>query len=269
MAAALLVGAILFPAPTLAQSWSDPWADPEDRPPRVDLSGSFGVIAPTNWSNLVLLGSISSTTGVIEQVLSRELRVQADKAYSGALTYWEGRYGVRLQGEYSKSSLQITGAQPVSIKTWLYDVRGVIGMLEYKPSRIVFPYGFVGVGGITYDLAQVVSPPLTFMTQAPAISASRDSIIVGDGGRQFVLSEEELGVKTVFALSFGVGTDLRIPLGPGGVALRLEVSDHIAASPLELRISSFSALPGSDNRVQFGTVHHLTATAGFVVQIGR
>jgi hypothetical protein len=265
----LLAGALLFPAHTRAQSWPEPWADEEDRPPRVDLSASFGVLAPTNWSNLVLLGSISSATGVTEQVLSRQLRVQTDKAFSGALTYWEGRYGVRLQGEYSKSSLQITGAAPVNVKTWLYDVRGVIGMREYAPSRIVFPYGFVGVGGITYDLAQIVGPPLTFITQAPALPAARDLVVVGDGGRQFVLSEDELGVNTVFAFNFGVGTDLRVPLGPGGVALRLEVSDHMARSPLELRLSPLSGFAPSDDRVQFGAVHHLTATVGFVVQVGR
>ena len=269
-AAALLTGFMLLPARASAQHLPEPWADTEDQPPRVDLSGSFGVLVPTNWSTLVLLGSISSGSGVVEQILSRELRVEADKSYGGALTYWEGRYGLRFQGDYSKSSLRISGAAPIGIQTWLYDVRGVIGAMEYKPSRMILPYGFVGVGGITYDLAQAVSPPLTFITQAPALPSAPNVIIVGDRGRQFVLSEEELGVKTVFALTFGAGTDIRVPIGPGGIGLRLEVSDHWAASPLDVRVTELSSgVTAYDSRVDFGAVHHLSATVGFIVQVGR
>ncbi len=269
-AAALLAGFMLLPARASAQLLPDPWADSEDRPPRVDLSASFGVLVPTNWSTLVLLGSVSSGSGVVEQILARELRVEADQSYGGALTYWEGRYGLRFQGGYSKSALKISGAAPIGIKTWLYDVRGVIGALEYKPSRVVLPYGFVGVGGVTYDLAQTVTPPLTFITQAPALPSAPNTIIVGDRGRQFILSEEELGVKTVFALTFGAGTDIRVPIGPGGIGLRLEVSDHWTASPLDLRVTELtSGVTSYDSRVQFGAVHHLSATVGFILQIGR
>lgn len=271
LSAAVLLAATMLPGPASAQNWPQPWADPEDRPPRVDLSASFGVLAPTNWSTLVLLGSISSASGVVEQILSREIRVDADKAYGGALTYWEGRYGVRLQGGYSKSSLKISGASPVGIKTWLYDVRGVIGGREYEPDRIVLPYGFAGVGGITYSLAQTIGPPLTFITQAPVFATAPNVIVVvGGSGRQFVLSEDELGAKTVLALNFGAGLDLRLPIGPGGVGLRFEVSDHLAASPLHLHITELtSGVTSYDSRVDFGAVHHLSATAGVVVQIGR
>jgi hypothetical protein len=269
--AALVAGLTLLPTRSAAQTWPDPWADAEDRPPRIDLAAAVGVLAPTNWSHLVLLGSISSASGVVEQILARELRVDADTEYGGAFTYWEGRYGFRLQGAYSKSSLRISGASPIGIKTWLYDTRGVIGAVEYAPRRKVWPYGFVGVGGITYDLAQVVSPPLTFITQAPAQSIGQTVVVFGDRGRQFVLSEDELGVKTVFALNFGAGTDFRIPIGSAGIGLRVEATDHVARSPLELHISELSALgaAASDNGVRFGVVHHLSVTAGVVVQIGR
>jgi hypothetical protein len=267
--AAVLGGSILLPAGTSAQPLPQPWADPQDST-RVDLSGSVSLLSPTDWSDLVLLGSISSA-GVIEQILARELQVDAEKAYGGAVTYWEGRYGFRVQGGYSKSSLRVSSAPTVGIKTWLYDVRGVIGALDYRASRKVWPYGFVGFGGITYDLASTVSPPLTFITQAPAMTTGQTVIVVGDRGRQFLLSEDELDVQTVFAVNVGVGTDFRLPIGPGGVALRVELSDHIAPSPLGLRVSQ---LPGpgafiSDSRVRFGTVHHLSASVGFVVQIGR
>ena len=267
--AAVLGGLILLPARTSAQPLPQPWADPQDST-RVDLSGSVSLVSPTDWSDLVLLGSISSA-GVIEQILARELQVDAEKAYGGAVTYWEGRYGFRVQGGYSKSSLRVSSAPTVGIRTWLYDVRGVIGALDYRASRKVLPYGFVGFGGITYDLASTVSPPLTFITQAPAVTTGQTVIVVGDRGRQFLLSEDELDVKTVFAVNVGVGTDFRLPIGPGGVALRVELSDHIAPSPLGLRISQ---LPGpgafiSDSRVRFGAVHHLSASVGVVVQIGR
>jgi hypothetical protein len=261
---------MLLPAPASAQVLPEPWADARDWPPRVDLSASVGVLSPTDWSNLVLLGSVSAA-GVVEQILARELRVDADKAYGGAVTYWEGRYGFRVQGAYSKSSLRISGASPVGVKTWLYDVRGVIGALDYRPSRKVLPYGFVGFGGITYDLADTVSPPLTFITQAPAVPTGQSVIVLGDRGRQFILSEDELDAKTVFAVNFGVGTDFRLPIGPGGAALRLELSDHVAPSPLGLHISQVSAADGfiANSRVRFGAVHHLSASAGVVLQIGR
>ena len=68
-----------------------------------------------------------------------------------------------------------------------------------------------------------------------------------------------------------MGTDFRIPLGRGGVGLRVEISDHLSASPLGLRIEELSPVGTlrSDTGVRFRLVHHLSATAGLVVQIGR
>jgi len=266
-----------------AQNLPQPWADPEDRPPHADVSASAGVLMPTNWSSLVLLGSISSASGILEQVLSRELRVQTDKAYSGAVTYWEGRYGFRVQADYSRSSLKISSAplgtpsgqsgatMKVPVNTWLYDARGVIAFVEHEPGRKIWPYGFVGVGGITYDLGQTVAPPLTFVTIAAPQSGGPNTFIVRGDGRQFVLTEDELGAKTVLAFTFGVGTDLRVPLGPAGIGLRLEVADHVAQSPLDLSIRELTASGEtvSDDRVRFGLVHHLVASAGFVLHLGR
>jgi hypothetical protein len=281
---AAVVTLTLIPDSIIAQDWSQPWADPQDRPARVDLSGSAGFLMPTRWSSLVLLGSISSATGVIEQVLARDLRVEPDMEFDVAATYWRGRYGFRTQGGFSRSSLTI-GAAPssppqlatrgttsIDVDTWLYDVRGAIGFTEYAPSRRVWPYGFFGFGGITYNLKETVVPPLTFIEQSPARSDARGStIVVAGDGRQFLLSVDQLGIETVFAVTFGVGTDFRIPLGPGGVGLRLEASDRVASSPMGLRIREFSAIGAfaPDAGVRFGIVHHLSATAGIVVQIGR
>jgi hypothetical protein len=286
MVARLAYLALLLPSPVAAQQWGQPWADPDDRPARVDISASVGFLAPTDWSDLVLLGTISSATGVLEQVLVRDLRVNADEEFAGAVTYWRGRYGFRVQGGFSNSAVVIGGpltdafgppstadVLSIDVDTYMYDIRGAIGFLEYSPQRWVLPYGFFGMGGITYDLAQRVSPPLlTFVERSRTRpDGSRDVFIVEDDGREFLLAIDELGTETVFAFNFGVGADFRIPLGPAGVGLRLELSDHIASSPVGLRIADLrrSGLLASSTDASFGPVHHLRAAAGFVVQIGR
>jgi hypothetical protein len=265
---------LLLPGTAAAQDWSMPWSDPRDRPPRVDFNASAGLLVPTDWSDLVLLGSVSPASGVQEQVLVRDLRVEPGTVFSAAVTYWKSKYGFRVHAARSESSLLI-GDEPGSIDldTWLYDVRGAIGLIEYTPGRWVWPYAFFGFGGITYDLERTITPPLlTFIERGPIRSPGReDIVIVEDSGRQFLLAVDELGLETVFAFNFGVGTDLRIPFGPAGVGVRLEVSDHIAPSPLNLQIHELSSfgVPPSRTAVRFGAVHHLRAAVGLVLQVGR
>lgn len=281
----LLAGlTVLFPIPSFAQDWSQPWADPQDRPPRVDVSASVGYLAPTDWSDLVLLGSLSSTSGVLEQVLVRDLRVKSDRELGAAVTYWEGRYGLRVQGGFSSSSMAIggplvgassagDGAMSIDVDTWLYDVGGAIGFVEYSPDLWVWPYAFFGFGGVTYDLARRVSPPLlTFIErEPPGGGGRRDVVIVADDSREFLLAIDELDTETVFAFNFGVGTDFRIPLGPAGIGVRLELADHVTTSPVGLRIGELrrSNTLTSDTGVDFGPVHHFRAGVGFVLQFGR
>jgi hypothetical protein len=161
----------------------------------------------------------------------------------------------------------------VDVDTYLYDIRGAIGFTEYSPEQWVWPYGFFGFGGITYDLARRVTPPLlTFIEHTRTFpDGSPDVVVIEDDGREFLLSIDELGLETVFAFNVGVGTDFRIPIGPGGIGVRLELSDHIAASPVGLRISELrrSGLLTTDAGAGFGPVHHLRAAVGFVVQVGR
>lgn len=273
-----LTVALLLPTHVVGQDWTQPWADPMDRPPRVDVSATVGVVAPTDWSDLVVLGSLSSATGALEQVLVRDVRVEPGSTFGASATYWRARYGFRAQGTFSDSSLAFgssfdardEGLGSIDVDTWTYDVRGAVGLIEYAPNRIAWPYVFVGLGGITYDLSRTVSPPLLTFIDRPPPGGSRDTVIVEDNGRQFVVAVDELGLETVFAFNFGIGTDFRIPLGPGGIGLRLELSDHISPSPLTLRIRQLGAggVSGAD-AVRFGMVHHLRAAAGLVVQIGR
>ena len=285
---AFVVASTMRPATTAAQDWSQPWADPLDRPARVDISVSGGVLMPTRWSDLVLLGSGTPAAGVLEQVLTRDIHVEPDTEFTAAATYWRSRYGLRVRGGFSRSSVSIAAvplasvspstppahvggaASSVGIDTWLYDLGLSIGFLEYEPKRVVWPYGFFGVGGITYDLKQAIAPPLAFLEHPPSAPLA-DTIIVTDNGHQFLLTTNTLSTETVFAFNLGLGTDFRIPLKSGGVALRLEVADHIAGSPLAFRVeelSSFGTVP-IDTGSRYRLVHHLSATAGVVVQIGR
>ena len=267
--------AVLTAAST-AQTLPQPWADAEDLSGRVDITASIGVMAPTDWSDLVLLGSLSPSTGVLEQVLVRDVRVDPGTEVEGAVTYWRGRYGFRVQAGRAQSSVTIAGpadappASTIDMDTWSYDARGVIGLIDYTPRRWVWPYAFFGLGGITYDLDRAVSPSLlTFIERSR--TGVPGTIIVEDEPREFLLAVDELQTETVFALSVGIGTDIRVPLGAAGVGLRVEVSDQIARSPVGLRIGELrrSRPLAADTGVNFGAVHHFRATAGFVLHIGR
>jgi hypothetical protein len=56
----------------------------------------------------------------------------------------------------------------------------------------------------------------------------------------------------------------------GGLALRLEVADHLAPSPVAFRVETLSSgVASGDTGVRSRFVHHLSATAGIVVQFGR
>jgi hypothetical protein len=259
----------------------EPWADPYDYPGRVDISVSAGVGTATDWSDFVLLGSISSAFGIVEQVLVRDLRVQPDTQLGAAVTYWRGRYGVRVQASRAKSTLVVGGtlaAPPaalvadrsasIDIDTWSYDLRGVVNLIEYDRRGWIFPYAWVGMGGITYDLAQSVGPPLRFIDH-PRPIGPEELVVLDRRSREFLLSVDEVAQETVFAINVGIGTDVRLPLGPGGIGLRVEVSDHVAPSPVGLRITELGRNSLLTSGVGSHWVHHLRATAGFVVFIRR
>lgn len=273
----------LVPAFASAQGWDQPWSDPRDRPPRFDVSLTAGMAAPSDWSDLVLLGSVSSVAGAFEQVLVRDVRVEPDALFGGSFSYWRDRYGFRAGATLSRSSLTIGGtsldaANPgrdvlsANVNTWSYDVRGVISLIKYEPARPALPYVFFGFGGITYDLEHTITPPLLTFIQQPGNVVGEGGIIVhDDGDRQFLLAVDELGIETVPAFSFGFGSDFRVPFGGGALGLRVEISDHISPSPLRVRVRELNAFGGltNDDAVDFGTVHELRALAGLVVQIGK
>lgn len=250
-------------------------------PPRVDVSAAGGFVMSTDWSNLVLLGTVSSVSGTLEQVLTRGLQVRPGPVFDAVVTYWEGRYGFRTHVGFSQSCLtagtgctdvpgQAGVSTSVDVNAWTYDIGGSIGLLDYRRDTWVWPYVFLGFGGVTYDLDQAVGPPLTFIERNPPRSVD-GRLIVSDDPGPLLISIDELSLETKFAVNLGVGTDVRLPLGPASVGVRLEVSDHIHPSPIDVLVVQLDRFRTSrgDTRLDSGFVHNLRAAAGLVLQFGR
>jgi hypothetical protein len=264
-----LVTIVILASPLAAAAQTDLFAIPPG-PKRVDLSGSGGFLLSTDWSDLVLLGSVSTVSGSLEQVLVRDLQVEPGPVFDGTVTYWEGRYGFRAHGGYASSCLAPGGncrAGAVDVKSYMYDVGGSVGLIEYQRGALAWPYVFVTLGAVTYDLERTIGPPLSFIEHRPP-GSNADKVFVFDDPDQLLIAIDELGVETRFALNLGVGTDFRIPLGPASVGLRLEISDSIHRSPIELRVADVER-PGTTQFIDFGYVHNMRAAAGLVIQFGR
>jgi hypothetical protein len=132
-----LVTIVILASPLSAAAQTDLFAIPPG-PKRVDLSGSGGFLLSTDWSDLVLLGSVSTVSGSLEQVLVRDLQVEPGPVFDGVVTYWEGRYGFRAHGGYASSCLAPGGncrAGAVDVKSYMYDVGGSVGLIEYRRGR--------------------------------------------------------------------------------------------------------------------------------------
>lgn len=245
-------------------------------PRRVDVSGAGGFLLSSDWSDLVLLGSVSGATGAFEQVLARDLVVEPGPVFDTAVTYWEGRYGFRAHGGFARSCLSTnrscaTGlgqaVGTVDVDTYIYDVGGAIGLVDYDRNRKVWPYVFMGMGAVTYDLEHGVGPPLDVIERRPPAGGS--TVIIAEPSQSLIVIEE-LALETKFTWNFGVGTDFRVPLPGGSVGVRLEISDHVHDSPVKIETANLEGVtPVRDVDADFGWVHNLRAAVGLVVQFGR
>ena len=275
----VLLVMLLAPSSAFAQS---SLSDIPPGPRRVDVSGTGGFRLSTDWSDLVLLGSVSPASGALEQVLVRDLVVRPGPAFDAAVTYWEGRYGFRTHLGYSESCLtvgrtcgELTGpagpASSVDVNAWSYDVGGAVGLIDYRRNTWVWPYVFFGFGAVTYDLARTAGPPLTFIERTAPSVRNGQTVITRDDPDLLLIATDELGIETRFAVNVGIGTDVRIPLGLTSVGLRMEVSDYIHRSPVDVLVDPVNPLFGArrDPRLNFGVVHNLRAAAGLVIQLGR
>jgi len=275
----LLAIVLLICTPRGAAAQWDPFNPPRD-PKHLDISGSAGLRLSTDWSDLILLGSVSPSTGVLEQVLARDLTFVPGPVFDATVMYWEGRYGFRAHGGFSRRCLAVgrhCGAVPtlegttngsVDVDASYYDVGGAIGLVDYRRNPWVWPYAFVGVGGVTYDIKQSIGPPLTmFIERKPP--ATPQVTVTKEQSQPILIAIDELGLETKFALTFGIGTDLRVPLGVAGVGLRLELSDSIHESPLNIDLAEFDGRSNDVIHANDRLVHNLRASAGLVLHFGH
>jgi hypothetical protein len=275
----LLLLAFLFCSPGIAAGQWDPFDPPRD-PKHVDISGSAGLRLSTDWSDLVLLGTVSPATGVLEQVLARDLIFVAGPVFDATVMYWEGRYGFRAHGGFSRGCLAVGGhcgtiatlngatSGSVDMDAASYDVGGAFGLIDYRRNTWIWPYAFFGLGGVTYNIKQDISPPLQMFIERRPPAGSQITIAT-DRQQPLLIAINELGLETKFAVNFGIGTDVRVPIGATGVGLRLELSDNLHASPLEIEVADVNARAGNVTRANALLVHNLRASAGLVVHFGR
>ena len=274
----LLLPLVAVPA-TAAAQW-DPF-EPRREPTHVDVSASAGMRMSTDWSDLLLLGSVSPVTGTVEQVLSRDLMFKPGPVFDATVMYWKGRYGFRTHGGFSRKCLALgrsCGVIPtlngptrgsVDVDAMYYDIGGAIGLIDYDKNPWVWPYTFFGFGGVTYDLKQTISPPLQMFIERRT-TVNPDITITGTRGQEpLLISIDELGLESKFALSFGFGTDFRVPMGPTGVGLRIELADYVHDSPLAIAIAEVDEARRGSAEPNSRLVHNLRASAGLVLHFGR
>ena len=266
--------------PAKASAQWDPFNPPRD-PKHLDISGSAGLRLSTDWSDLILLGTVSPVTGVLEQVLARDLVFVPGPVFDATVMYWEGRYGFRAHGGFSRKCIAVgrrCGAiatlngptrGSVGVDASSYDVGGAIGLVDYRRNPWVWPYVFAGVGGVNYDIKQTVSPPLQMFIERPPPVTPQITVATDRRG-PLLIAIDELGLETKFAVNFGLGTDLRVPLGAAGLGLRLELSDNVHESPLQIRIADVDGVHGGDTvQPNARFVHNLRASAGVVLHFGH
>ena len=269
----------LICAPATATAQWDPFDPPRD-PKHVDISGAAGLRLSTDWSDLILLGSVSPATGALEQVLARDLVFVPGPIFDATVMYWEGRYGFRAHGGFSRRCLAVGGRcgtiqtlngptrGSVDVDASYYDIGGAYGLVDYRRNPWVWPYVFAGVGAVTYNVKQNISPPLQmFVEQRPP--SNPDITVTIDRSQPLLIAIDELGIETKFAFNFGIGTDLRVPVGAAGIGLRLELSDNIHESPLDIELAQLDARRNDVVRANGRLVHNLRASAGLVMHFGR
>jgi hypothetical protein len=217
---------------------------------------------------------------VLEQVLARDLTFVPGPVFDATVTYWEGRYGFRAHGGFSRRCLAIgrrCGALPtfggttrgaVDVDASYYDIGGAFGLVNYRSNPWVWPYAFFGLGGVTYDIKQTVGPPVQmFIERRPPVTPQ--VTVTRDRQEPILIAIDELGLETRFAVNFGIGTDLRVPLGAAGVGLRLELSDNVHESPLNIELTELDAAGNNVVRANDRLVHNLRASVGLVIHFGH
>jgi len=279
---------LLLAAPLSAQQ-PDPFK-PYDGPRRLEMSVTAGYFWSSDWSNLVLFESLGIVGNEARRVLMPSLAAAPGAGGQAAVTYWKGRLGFRVVAAYTESCVTAeprcedgrpapsAGGSPLanpvqmSLKTYSYGVQGIVGMSEYSSNQWFRPYFLVGLGGVTYDPAGSVP---TYVAGQVGPSIQGPETVVTGSPNQYAFAVDQAGLESRFAVALGLGTDFRLPVGPGGLSLRLEVADHISQSPLGLRLTRLSegSILDVDNPIQqvdlgVGAVHNLRGQIGLAIEFG-
>lgn len=283
---------VLASAPAHAQAV--PTDERDDHERRLDVALGGGTSWSSDWSDLVVLGTQG---GLVERVLLRDLSVAPGLIGDATVTYWEDRYGFRVHGGYSPSCISVGAGcdvvrlglptepdlEPltgeVDVDSWFLDVGGVVSLVEPRPDQWIRPFVVGGFGIVTYDLDDAVR---TLLPTFVALGGSRGLLALADtidtvvvlADDPFLFSVDEPDLETQFAWVLGLGTDLHVSLGTDAVAVRLEFTDHVTKSPLDVRLAGFDGdIFDDDGRASeiefdFGWVHNLRFAAGLVLEFG-
>jgi hypothetical protein len=269
------------------------WLADYDGPRRLEVGVSAGYALSSDWTDLVALHVFDTRGGIHRQVLLRNVAVAPGAGGAAAVTYWRGRHAFRATVGYSKSCLTTTsrcvagptsppesgaalGVAEVSMDVYRYGIEGIVGLRNWEDSQFWRPYLIVGAGGVTYDPDEDALPlfPGTFETIVQPPSSGAGTVVISNGATTLLVATDELGLENVFGLTLGVGMDFRVPVGIGGLALRLEVADQITSSPFSVTVSRLD----DDDRDYFdrgneptvfraGAIHNLRLTAGVAVEL--
>ncbi len=284
LAGGLLAGAA---SGVRAQSYGDYFDNPYVGQPRsLSLEAFGGTYWSSPWNDLVLLGALSSRNAV-EQVLLRQVQVHPAALYGGSVTYRRGRGGFRVQAAYSRSCLEMAGscdpAQQgsqtqvplpghIDVNTWMADVDAEVSLVPIHGGEWIRPYVLLGAGGVVYDPRGNAAQLLPQFLQFPggtATTTGNEVTVSFPGSGTVVADVHGAGLQTVFAGVLGLGTDVRVPVGNGGFGIRVQVADHIAASPMKVAVlQAGNVQPAS---FDFGSIQNIRLTAGVVLDfdLGR
>lgn len=262
-----------------------------DGPRRLELSATAGYALSTEWSDLVTLQVADAQGGLHRQVLLRSVAVAPGAGGAAAVTYWRGRHGFRVLAGYSRSCLTTASrcrdgdAAPdpdgpaltvaeIDMDVWRYGVEGIIGLRNWEQSRVWRPYVVLGLGGVAYDADEDALPlfPGSFDTLAPPPGSPDGAVVIRDGTSTLLIATDEVGFEHVLGLTLGIGMDLRVPVGIGGVGLRIELADQITRSPFSVRVTQLDGsrryFGRADEAVfQPAAVHNLRASVGVALEL--
>lgn len=280
--ATLALPLLALPAALCAQDYEDMFDNPYAGQPKVlSLSAFGGTYWSSPWNDLVLLGSISSRSA-LEQVLLRQVQVSPARVWGGSMTYRRGRGGARIQVAYSKSCLEMAGScdaasqgsgtqiplpHRIDVHTWMADVDAEATLIPVQQGQWARPYFLVGAGGVVYDpqgsTAQLLPQFLEFPGGTAQTSGSEVTVTFPGAG-QVIADVQGVGLQTVFSAVVGLGTDLRVPIGNGGIGVRIEASDHVAQSPMHVNlVQGFGRAASLD----FGSINNFRLTVGAVLDL--